>query len=367
MAALAPVDAALSVGQRIGRYFMLVSLIPSLFLVLWTYILIASGSLSGRPTLHNVEVSLSHWSVGKVAGVVIASLAVAFVLHPLQFVTTQLLEGYWGTSSLAIAAMNIRIVHHRKRERDLQNQVVRNKQKWRDACLEALGEKSGKDPEEKDLMLKLRIGAIMRSKRGDPLMLYRIAEQEASSQRAGSYPSDTRRILPTQLGNALRLFEDAAGEQYGLEALKIASHLHLVVPARHLEYMVDAREDMDTSIRICTVGLIATALTTGFLLTKGIWLLWAIVPYCISYLAYKGAVSAAQGYGSVISSVIDLDRFLLYKELGLYSPRDSEEERTNNVQLMQVLDGKRVKVEYKRKNAASEHSTRRGRKPRTNS
>ncbi len=367
MAALAPVDAALSVGQRIGRYFMLVSLIPSLFLVLWTYILISSGSLSGKPTLHNAEVALSHWSVGKVAGLVVASLAVAFVLHPLKFVTTQLLEGYWGTSSLAVAAMKIRIVHYRKRERDLRDQAVWNKRKWRDTCLEAIGEKPGKDPEEKDPILKARITAIMKSKRGDPLMLYRIAEQEANSQRARSYPSDARRILPTQLGNALRSFEDAAGRQYGLEALKISPHLHLVVPARHLEYMVDAREDMDSSIRICTIGLIATGLTLGFLLTKGLWLLWAIVPYCISYLAYRGAVSAAQGYGSVVSSVIDLDRFLLYKELGLNPPRDSEEERANNVQLMQILDGKHAEVEYKRKNTAAEHSARRGRKPRTNS
>src|ERR1022692_1237906 len=110
MAALAPVDAALSIGQRIGRYFAVVSMIPSLFLVLWTYILIASGSLSGAPKLHNVEVALSHWTLTKAAGVLLATLAVAVVLHPLQFGTTQLLEGYWGTTPLAIAAMKMRIV-----------------------------------------------------------------------------------------------------------------------------------------------------------------------------------------------------------------------------------------------------------------
>src|SRR5580693_5241338 len=117
MANLTPTDAVLSVGQSIGRYFALVSMIPSLFLVLWTYALIASGSMSGTPTLHSVEVALSHWSVGKVAGVVLASLAIALVLHPLQFITTQLLEGYWGTSALARQAMKLRIIHHRKQQR----------------------------------------------------------------------------------------------------------------------------------------------------------------------------------------------------------------------------------------------------------
>ena len=117
MAALTPVDATLSIGARIGRYFAIVSMIPSLFLVLWVYLLVASGSLTGTPTWHKVEVAISDWSLGKVAWVVLATLAVAVVLHPLQFVTTQLLEGYWGTTSLAIAAMKIRIVHHRKRQR----------------------------------------------------------------------------------------------------------------------------------------------------------------------------------------------------------------------------------------------------------
>jgi hypothetical protein len=288
---------------------------------------------------------------------VIASLAAAFVLHPLQFVTTQLLEGYWGTSSLAIATMKIRIVHHRKRERNLRDQARWNKTKWRDACLVALGESPGKDPEEKDPRLKARISARMKSKHGDSLMLYSIAEQEASNQRVGSYPSDTTRILPTQLGNALRLFEDSAGRQYGLDALKIAPHLHLVAPARHLEYLVDAREDMDSAIRICTVGLVAAALTTGFLFTKGLWLLWAAVPYGISYLAYKGAISAAQGYGAVISSVIDLDRFILYKELGLPYPQNSEEEKRNNIQFMQFLARRLVTVEYRKENTVSDDST----------
>lgn len=347
MTAAAPVDTALSLGQKIGRYFALVSLIPSLFLVLWTYMLLASGTLSGKPALRNVGTAISTWSAGKVTGIVIASLVVAFILHPLQFIITQLLEGYWGASPLAVAAMEARTVHHRKRERELLSRATRNKQAWRDECLDKLGEDPGKDPGEQDAQLTARIGALMKSEFGDKFISFSIAEEAASSLRAGSYPSDTRRILPTRLGNALRLFEEAAGRQYGLDALQIAPHLHLVSPERHLKYLIDAREDMDSAIRICTVGLIATALTTGFLLTKGLWLLWAAAPYSVSYLAYRGAVSAAQGYGAVISSVIDLDRFLLYKELGMPYPVDSGKERENNIQLMQLLGRKRVTVAYR--------------------
>lgn len=366
MATMAPVEAALSIGQRIGRYFALVSMIPSLFLVWWTYLLIASGSLSGTPTWHNVEVALSRWSLGKAAGLVFATLAVALVLQPLQFATTQLLEGYWGTTPLAIAAMKVRIVQHRKRQRELLAQATASHDEWAIACLTILRDELGRNPEG-DPKLEKRISAILKSERGDALMLHVIAEQEARDRHARDYPSDARRVLPTQLGNALRSFEDAAGKQYGLDALAIATHLHLVAPPRHLEYLVDAREDMDSAIRICTVGLVATALTMGFFLTDGLWLLWALLPYLVSYLAYKGAVSAAQGYGKVIASVIDLDRFHLYRELGMYLPRDNAEERQNNGELMRILAGNSASVRYRREDVVSANIAQRRRKPGTKS
>lgn len=363
MAALSPADAAFSVGQRIGRYFALVSMIPSLFLVLWVYILIASGSLSGTPTLRHVEKALSQWSFGKVAEVVLASLVVAVVLHPLQFVTTQLLEGYWGTTPLAIGAMKTRIVHHRKRQRELNEQAGTNQIEWRKACMDLICDDLGRDPEG-DPNLERLIDAKMRSELADPLMLHVVAEQEAGSRRERNYPPDAKRILPTQLGNALRRFEDTAGSQYGLGAIALGPHLHLVAPPRHLEYLVDAREDMDSAIRICTFGLVAMVLTVGCLLTDGLWLLWALLPYTISYLAYRGAVSAAQGYGDVVAGVIDLDRFLLYDQLGLYQPRDNTEEKKNNEELMRVLGGKDANVRYRQINATPERParyTRRGR------
>jgi hypothetical protein len=336
MAALMPADAVLSVGQRIGRYFAVVSMIPALFLVLWTYALVASGAVSGTPSLHKVDVTFSQWSLGKVAGVVLVTLAVAVILHPLQFVSTQLLEGYWGTTRLALATMKVRIVHHRERQRNLRTQARNNKEAWVSACRDALNlpRIAGQEEDPEQMMI---VKGRMASRQGDRLMLHFITQQGAHNKLVQSYPADPTRILPTQLGNALRSFEDAAGKQYGLDALTISPHLHLVAPAAHLEYLVDARQDMDSAVRICTVGLIATALTAALMLTHGLWLLWALLPYSASYLAYKGAVSAAQGYGVVIASIIDLDRFLLYDKLGMYPPQDTREERANNQVLMALL------------------------------
>jgi hypothetical protein len=354
MAAATPIDTALSVGQRIGRYFTLVSLIPSLFLVLWIYVLIISGALSGAPSFGHVTKEISsHWSLDTVLGLVLASFATAIILHPLQFATTQLLEGYWGTTPLAVAAMKIRTVHHRKRRRALRRIAGHNQRALQAACLSEHPE--WKEVNEKDLAA--HISDLMKSESADHLMLHLIAEQEAQEHGA-KYPSDDTRILATQLGNALRCFEDSAGRQYGLDAITIAPHLHLIVPDRHLDYMKDAREDMDSAIRICTVGLVAAALTVGFLLTRGLWLLWTLLPYSVSYLAYKGAVSAAENYGAVVASVIDLDRFLLYDKLGLYQPRDTAEEKESNANLMQVLAGLPANLRYRQQEGVAQRPAR---------
>ena len=42
-------DAAMSLGARIGRYFSVVSMVPSLFLVVWTTALVASDAWRSEP------------------------------------------------------------------------------------------------------------------------------------------------------------------------------------------------------------------------------------------------------------------------------------------------------------------------------
>jgi hypothetical protein len=348
--ALTPADAVLSIGQRIGRYFSLTSMIPSLFLVLWIYLLIASRSTSGAPTLHNIQSALSQWPAGKVIELSLTVLVTAVVLHPLQFATTQILEGYWGTTSLATAAMKVRIVHHRRRRRDLLQRVEAHKDGLQSAmeafALDIVKGKPHLKEASRREQLEKQVRNMMRSQRGDPLAIHNMAMQEANDH-AHRYPTDTENILPTQLGNALRRFEADAGSQYGLDALTIAPHIHMVAPDLHRQYLIDTRQALDSAIRICTVGLIATIATIGFMFPHGLWLLCFILPYLASYLAYKGAVSAAYAYGRVVAGVIDLDRFLLYRELHVSQPHDSTEERLANAELMKLLEGQNIHISYR--------------------
>jgi hypothetical protein len=50
MAAPSFTDMSLALGSKVGRHFGIVSVLPALFLTLWTGALISSDSWRGKPT-----------------------------------------------------------------------------------------------------------------------------------------------------------------------------------------------------------------------------------------------------------------------------------------------------------------------------
>lgn len=85
-------------------------------------------------------------------------------------------------------------------------------------------------------------------------------------------------------------------------------------------------------------------MTVVLLVHDGGWLLLALAPYCVSYLAYRGAASSAHAYGTALSTLVDLDRFALYGQLHLPSPPSTEVERVRNAELSKVLSGDKKSV-----------------------
>lgn len=114
-------EGALAVGHRIGRYFGVVSMLPALFLVLWSAALIASGAWRGRPRLESLGAAFGQPTVAKVAWILVLSLATGLFLHPLQFAMTQVLEGYWGHSRIGRILTGMRIDRYRRKQRELEN------------------------------------------------------------------------------------------------------------------------------------------------------------------------------------------------------------------------------------------------------
>src|SRR4051794_5004598 len=108
--------ATLSAGKEVGRAFSVVSLLPSLFLVGVIWVLAAAHSFAGPPDPDALVRALESLSIGDVTLLVLAAFAIGYVLHPVQFLLTQVLEGYWGSSRPGIALMSWRVIRYRERQ-----------------------------------------------------------------------------------------------------------------------------------------------------------------------------------------------------------------------------------------------------------
>lgn len=313
MAGTSFVEAASAAGSRIGRYFGLVSAIPSALFVFFVYALIKSGAWSSEPNTALVGDAVRKASLGQISVLIILSIALGLALHPLQFGLIQLLEGYWGTSRLARWLAAVRTRHHRARWAYLEDQ-------YGEAALQ-LGEVDA---------------SVLGSEAGDPY-IRAIVDEQAFRRASKSYPMRGERILPTRLGNVLRRFEDEVGTQYGLDLITIGPHLALCAEPGHAAYMRDAREQLDLAVRLCVLSLLASAIAFSLLVTDGWWLLVSLAPYALAYLFYRGAAVAAADYGTVLATVLDLNRFRLYGKLHMPMPSNTTDERDQNAPLIEIL------------------------------
>ena len=113
-------SAAVETGRSIGRYFTVISMVPSLLFVLYAYGLFAANAWPGpfqpAKALHAAE----NLSIAKIVALLAAALLLGLVLHPFQFSMTQLLEGYWGGSYIGLFLARRRIMHYRRAVRALK-------------------------------------------------------------------------------------------------------------------------------------------------------------------------------------------------------------------------------------------------------
>lgn len=292
--------ADLTAGTRltIGRYFSVVSMVPSLLFVIYIFVLIRSGAWNHDPRWGVAIDSLINLGVGGAAMLIVLGVGLGLGVHPLQFGLTQFLEGYWGTNFIARKFRAMRISHHRSRVYALDEMDVEG-------------------------------------------------DSEAGRLLA-QYPVDPELIMPTRLGNVLRRYEMLAGRQYELKVLTILPHVTLAAKAEDARYLGDQRTQLDLAVRMFFMASLATIASIVFLCRDEAWVCLFTVPAAVSYLAYRGAVITAREYGIAMMTLIDLNRFSFYDRLHLPVPQNIEEERTANRRLMQLLEAnsKRVFVRY---------------------
>jgi len=350
-------SAAISgVGSAIGRYFSIVSFIPSLFLTGFIFALLESGAWNDGGSLHWARAGNAFTHLGDLALLVLISIALGVVVHPIQFALVQFFEGYWGARGWAQRARVVRMLHHRdKYEAYLTDRRLddRDKLKSNDQAAIQADEEAKRAAKKADYTEYARkLEAARQADKASLLepeeRLRQLSIAEETTRLAGGYPSPNRvgrhleydNIMPTRLGNALRKYERQAGSQYGLDAVSVIEHLSFVAPTERLAYVGDQRQMMDLSVRMSATSIIATLITVTALWRHGPWLLLALVPYAVAYLSYRGAVVMAHEYGAAVAALIDLDRFTLYDALRLARPKNTTAERRMNVKLMQLLTHK---------------------------
>jgi hypothetical protein len=276
-------------------------------------------------------------SIAKIVALLVAALLLGLVLHPFQFSMTQLLEGYWGRSGIGLGLARRRIMHYRRAVRALKDAAKDAEYKWVHA-VECARTTQDRIKRESPRQRRDRNAVQLNTQAGDP-MLADYLRAQALRAALHQYPDAWRRMMPTRLGNVLRRYEDKAGKQYGLDIVRIAPHLNLVALPEHRAYVDDCRKGMDLGVRLCVLFAFATALSVGLLIRDGAWLLLALAPYFVSYLAYRGATSSAHAYGTALLTLVDLDRFALYEQLHVPSPSSTKAERDRNALLSKVLSG----------------------------
>jgi hypothetical protein len=356
-------SAAISgVGSAIGRYFSVVSFIPSLLLTGFVFALIESGAWSGSGSLDWAKAGSGFTDIGKLALLTLISIALGVAVHPIQFALVQFFEGYWGTAQWAQRARKVRILHHREKYKSFHEGLTLEANKALSdadaAVMQAVKEASeATSPEE---TAKADEAADQARLLPETRVRY-LSIADESRRLAAGYPDTNRvgdyveydNIMPTRLGNVLRKYERQAGSQYGLDAVSLIQQISFVAPTAHLAYVGDQRQLLDLSVRMCATSIVATLIAISALWWHGAWLLLALVPYGVAYISYRGAVVVAHEYGAAVTAMIDLDRFALYDALRMRRPKNTKAERRRNAKLADLLveHDREVVLRYKYRDA----------------
>ncbi len=300
-------DISSGTAQAVGRYFSIISVIPSSLYVIFVYLLIKAGSWDHSPDWSRAFTSLAHLNIGAIAILALFGVGLGVFIHPIQFAIVQFFEGYWGISRVAQAFRSRRILRYQQMCEELRKKRILARKKLASATTDAA---------QTSLLSELDEAIRIRE----------------------NFPLSKDEIMPTRLGNVLRRAESQAGSQYGLKSLQIVPHLLLIAPSNHVDYVNDQRLQLDLAVRMIFISAAAFATTIFFLWPYGLWLLTAVIPYGLAYLSYRGAIVAGTHYGSALDTLISLDRFELYKQLHLQLPATLTDEIETSEKITELLN-----------------------------
>ena len=164
----------------------------------------------------------------------------------------------------------------------------------------------------------------------EELTFYELVRLNKAEDRIGYAPRQPHQLMPTRLGNILRASERRPRARYGLETVYVWPRLWLLLPEQAREDVANAREALNSSVRLVAWGLL-------FILWSWVaW--WAFIPgLLVAVVAYHWAMNQAKTYGDLLVACFDLYRFDLYRALHWPLPANSATEKSHGERLTQYL------------------------------
>lgn len=286
-----------SLTSRLGTRFLVVTVIPNVLLLGYVSFLLAAGAPTRSPSLTRAMKVLEGLSVREIIAALLVVLIISVATHPLQTPLIRFVEGHW--QRLPLGPMAARRLTAR-----LRNELFHSTA-------------TGRDRKSWDST----------------------AEQSAIASQGRRYwlPEDEKDLLPTVLGNTLRVGEHRAGARYGLELEQAWPRLNPLLSDASLADVRDRRNQLDATARLCLVAGLATLVGVGLLLWHESWLFLPFGTYLLCWICYRAAVAAAQGFSNSLAAAVDLHHLQLIDALQLERPADMADEYELNTTVLNFL------------------------------
>lgn len=145
-------------------------------------------------------------------------------------------------------------------------------------------------------------------------------------ERAMSYPSKDRLILPTSFGNIVRAYEDYPRVVYGVESIMAWTRLQGVMSRDFREILGNDRARVDLWLNLCVLSpLFAFELALFARFKDPIIVLFTPLPLLFAWFCYLRARSSAQQFGEQVKAAFDLYLSALAQKLGYELSADTEQ------------------------------------------
>jgi len=287
-----------SLTSRLGTRFLVVTVVPNILLLGYLGFLFAAGAPARSPSLTRAVDVLDGLSIRQIIVIALVVLVFSVATHPLQTPLTRLVEGYWQGLPLGPAAAHALTARFRE-------ELRRARERPRGGG--SSGPAGQQDPARR---------------------------QPVSTRRPPDWlPPREQDLLPTVLGNTLRVGEGRAGDRYGLDLEWAWPRLSPLLSESSMADLSDRRNQLDAAVRLCLVAGLATVIGLFLLLAHGSWLFLPVGTYVLCWACYRAAVDAAQGFSKSLAAAVDLHHLKIFDALQMERPADLAGELDHNTTL----------------------------------